>query len=342
MSDKPEISRAAAEQIRRIEEGTQRVVKAHPQLYHYTREAGLKGIVESNALRATYFADMNDAQEIHALRARLVYAFAARLTSIVRDARLRGTSEGHVVWRRDAAAFLARRWGNHLYDIVFASHEQTALCCTASFCSHTGDKAYEREHGLLSQWRGYGINGGYCLVFDTAALWKLFEEERSAFLYVYTDMREAHYPREGAKELESFNELLDTSAAAYTTALRGNRDPDVGLVLWPFVASATAFKHQGFHEEREVRLVAMAGTERAAEIERKAGRAPSPVKEVIRTPHAGGERRQIVLFGKSFAKLPISRVIVGPSRSQGANAELAQKIVGANVRVTMSATPYVG
>jgi hypothetical protein len=110
----------------------------------------------------------------------------------------------------------------------------------------------------------------------------------------------------------------------------------------PFVSSATAFKHQGFYEEREVRLVAMAGTKLAAEVMRKAGHTPAPLKEVDKTSRDGRGRRHISLFGKDFAPLPLKRVIVGPSRSQDANAAFAQKIVGAKVSVSKSATPYIG
>ena len=106
-------------------------------------------------------------------------------------------------------------------------------------------------------------------------------------------------------------------------------------------AAATAFKHQGFYEEREVRLVAMAGTGLAAEMERKAGRTP-PLKEVCKTSRGGRVRRHIALFGKDFAPLPVQRVIVGPSPSQDVNAAFAQKIVGRKVPVSTSATPYIG
>jgi len=107
-------------------------------------------------------------------------------------------------------------------------------------------------------------------------------------------------------------------------------------------AAATAFKHQGFYEEREVRLVAMAGTELAADVERKTGRTPPPLKEVCRTSRGGRVHRHISLFGKGFAPLPVQRVIVGPSRSQDVNAAFAQKIVGRKVPVSTSATPYIG
>jgi hypothetical protein len=124
---------------------------------------------------ATYFADMNDAQEIHTLRVPLVDELTKRLNPVVKQVRLQNPPQDSVVWRRDAPQHLARVLGNALYRVVFADDdsERTAYCCTACFSSHAGDKPYEREHGLLSQWRGYGKDGGFCLVFDTATLWRL-------------------------------------------------------------------------------------------------------------------------------------------------------------------------
>jgi len=92
----------------------------------------------------------------------------------------------------------------------------------------------------------------------------------------------------------------------------------------------------------EVRLVAMPWTERAAEVMRKEGHQPAPLKEVYKTSRDGRERRHISLFGKDFAPLPLQRVIVGPSRSQDANATFARKIVGGKIPVSKSATPYIG
>jgi len=46
--------------------------------------------------------------------------------------------------------------------------------------------------------------------------------ERSFTLY--TDIREAFYPREASKQIECFTELLNTSAAVVKTALLEDRD----------------------------------------------------------------------------------------------------------------------
>jgi hypothetical protein len=38
-------------------------------------------------------------------------------------------------------------------------------------------------------------------IFDTAALWRLFEQEQAVFFYAFTDVREAFYPRGSSKPM---------------------------------------------------------------------------------------------------------------------------------------------
>jgi hypothetical protein len=332
------------DQLNSTDDAATRVIQEHRELYHYTGEAGLRGIVESNSFWATYFADLNDAHEIQELRAPLVNELAGRLTAVVREMRAQKPID-HIVWTSGVAQHLAQRWGDNLYKVVFADEEstRTTWCCATSFCSHVADQPYEREHGLLSQWRGYGKDGGFCLVFDTADIWKLFEQERFTYFYAYTDLQEAHYPRGGAKPLNSFAELLDISETVIKRALSNDRNFTVDPVLLPFLASATAFKHQGFYEEREVRLVAMPGTQLAADkMKGVKGFQPKALKAIHTDKRDGRDRRYISLFGKDFAPLPLRRVIVGPSRKQDENAAIAVKIVGGKTLVSKSATPYLG
>jgi hypothetical protein len=202
MTSEPTKRNAISAQVNAADDAAKGAIQRHPELCHYTGEAGLKGIIESNSFWATYFVDMNDAQEIRELRAPLVQELIGRLTAMVAQMRAHKPPD-HAVWKSGAAQYLADRWVNNLYKVVFEDDEKTrtAWCCTTSFCSHSGDQSYEREHGLLSQWRGYGKEGGFCLVFDSAALWQLLEQERSSFFYAYTDLQEAHYPRLGTKRL---------------------------------------------------------------------------------------------------------------------------------------------
>jgi hypothetical protein len=125
--------------------------------------------------------------------------------------------------------------------------------------------------------------------------------------------------------------------------VNGSRDFSVDEAVLAFVASATTFKHRGFFEEREVRLIAIAGTEAAAEMMKDVkGYKPTPVKARSTTDRNGSKREHISLFGSGFAALPIRRVIVGPSRSQDQNVAIARDIVGDGIPVTKSATLFLG
>jgi Protein of unknown function (DUF2971) len=334
-------------QVSATDGGNASLVQSHPQLYHYTNEGGLKGIIDNNSLWATYFGDLSDANEIHELRVPLVQELAQRLVPFFRELRQKGLGKRNGVSHLHdtrAAQQYARKWANAVYDIVFPSNEagRTSLCCITSFCSHSNDHAYEQENGLLSQWRGYGRDG-FCLVFGTAALLKQLESERASFFSFHTDLYAAHYPVDGAAVLEPFTELLRLSETIIKTAAVGDHDPPVDDLWLPFISSATTFKHRGFYEEREVRLVVIAGTDIAEKQMRGVeGYKPLPLKVPFMTERDGRKCRRISLFGARSAPLPLERVIVGPSRSQDRNVEIARKIVGSKIPVSKSATPFIG
>jgi len=89
--------------------------------------------------------------------------------------------------------------------------------------------------------------------------------------------------------------------------------------------------------------VALAATKVADDkIKHLPGYKPEPLKAEFTTERDGRSRHHISLFGKDVAKLPITRVIVGPSRHQDKNTELAQQILGTNIPVWKSATPFIG
>jgi hypothetical protein len=321
------------------------LIRKHPQLYHYTTAAGLKGIIENNALWATYFGDLNDSHEIHELRRPLVAELEQRLTPFLKALRQKGIRATNVS-KSGEAHQLAESWANSCYTTVFQPDvkKRTSVCYISSFCSHADDQIYEQEHGLLSQWRGYGKDGGgFCLVFDTAALYELFEQENRSYVYPYADFREVHYVLDDVPQLPVFSELLHRSEEIIKAAVMGNRDFSVDDGVLAFLATATTFKHRGFFEEREVRLIAVAATEAAAEIMKNVrGYKLLPLKHRPTMVPEGRKRNFISLFGRNFPPLPVQRVIVGPSRMQDDNAAMARKIVGKGVFVTKSATPFIG
>jgi hypothetical protein len=175
------------------------VLSEHAELHHYTTYAAVKGIYETNTLWATHFSDLNDATEVTHLQAPLLEAVVARFVQILdeRKAHLSGSQSD---FESQLAASLAKPGGAEMVaraaatDIVQALYKFTfenkaafpfAEPFIASFCSHSSDQAYERENGLLSQWRGYGRDGGFCIVLDTAALAGMLGREFDALLDPY-------------------------------------------------------------------------------------------------------------------------------------------------------------
>jgi hypothetical protein len=55
-----------------------------------------------------------------------------------------------------------------------------------------------------------------------------------------------------------------------------------------------------------------------------------------------GGRRRVVLFDSLSAKLPIKRVIVGPSRDQRESFDRARDVLGPEVPLRCSETPFIG
>ena len=233
---------------------------------------------------------------------------------------------------------------NSLYSVTFGGAESTdfGIPFVASFCSHA-DQAYESEHGLLSQWRGYGRDGGYCLVFDTAKLSKLLEQEINSNFYVHMNLSDTRYALDGVSVEQLFPELLERCDFFVSRMLKGNMTPAPDDGFAPFVIGATMFKHQGFREEREVRIVAMPGSKALFDhVQAQHNQIPQMSIKQMNTIHSSrGKRRYISLFEGNSVTLPIKRVIVGPSRHQAANVAHAQNLLGKDIAISASATPFV-
>jgi hypothetical protein len=322
--------------------------RAHPFLYHYTSQDGLKGILGSNSLWATYFADLNDSQEIHEVRTPLVNELGTRFQQLVEDFGGKSFRNRKIVskagGRQRMAQDLARRWVNALYTTTFNEEQgkRQSECCIASFCSHAGDQPYERDHGLLSQWRGYGKDGGYSLVFDAVKLEELIAKERSSYFFTHLGLYPAYYHRETLPTDPHFEVFFRESKRIIAESIE-ERDPRADQIYVPFVTAATTTKHRGFYEEREVRIVAMPATQFAVDrIKHLPDYHDEPLKEIFTTEKDDRIRHHTALFGKRSGPLPIIRIIVGPSRQQEANAKAAETITEGKIPIVKSATPFLG
>lgn len=133
----------------------------------------------------------------------------------------------------------------------------------ASFCTHADqqpdgrfyDRSYERVNGLLSQWRSYVGSDGYCVVFDTAKLSHILASEFDARYWVHMKIDPVHYAVQEASPGAAFFALVNAGAQTLTDFFNGQRTPEMGVQ--EFLIAASLFKHQGFREEQEVRVVAI-------------------------------------------------------------------------------------
>jgi len=299
-----------------------------------------------------HFRTLNDSSEIELLREPLIEVVESRFRKILRHLKRDSFRLQRTVTKfgglSTVASDAARGLVNSVYKVTFEAGGSVPFGdpFIASFCTHSGDQQYERENGLLSQWRGYAANGGYCIVLDTAALAGLLGEEFDRFYWIHLNLDEVLYAFDGTSVADLFPVLLDRFDLVFSRMLeQGDMGPPVEDGFAPFVTAATLLKHQGFKEEREVRIVAMPGS--AALRDRVKAEYPAeftnfPLKQIRTISGARGLRRYITLFDGLKANLPIKRVIVGPSKDQDANHKRARHLLPIAVDVVRSATPFIG
>jgi hypothetical protein len=204
-----------------------------------------------------------------------------------------------------------------------------------SFSTHTDDTAYEREHGVSSQWGRYTGGEGYCLVFDTRQLADLLNQEGKARYWAWLTLDPVRYADVPIEKL--FPELVSGLADILRQVLSGVKTPEAATK--DFLRGTTSLKDANYTSEREVRIVAIPGTttlayHTAKEFPREFD-AKQPLPEIRTRPEPHSDKHYIALFSGLNLRLPIKRVIVGPGARQEERAERARSMVG-NVPVTIS------
>jgi len=193
---------------------------------------------------------------------------------------------------------------------------------------------------LLSQWRGYGRNGRYALVFDTRQLDDLLALEWRAHFWTKLDIEKVVY-FEGSETVEKeFPDLLETANMSISRMLYKKSYSDIDYFA-PFSRAATLLKHQGFREEREVRIVACPQSVRALADRgmRNDLLGWPPIKKVRLSD---SNKKYVALFESLSATLPIKRIIVGPGANQNEDFEIARSVVSDRVPIRISETPFIG
>ena len=213
-----------------------------PLLYHYTTAEGLLGMLQSRQLWATNVRFMNDTSEM------------AHGIELVRETFT--TIEPEVV-RRSSIRKLAFESARTAIDAMVTDAEKFTKHFAVSFCS---------DGNLLSQWRGYGqLGGGFAVGFASQDVGRYAAEILSSYQGNPKDLavflRKVEYKEDEQRDLVRgwIRFLVDTLAAvkdhrAMLDAELWTTGP-AGVVARMIYECLVCFKHHGFAEEGEYRLI---------------------------------------------------------------------------------------
>jgi len=323
----------------------QKVSEEYRKLYHYTTWEGLLGILQTQTLWATHYRFLNDSSELVLFRNKLIdfvtpiYEKGYRVL-IERDKDVKGKidQEGGLdqCVRHDATVF------------VDGAYKATgAEVYIVSFCGEDKNN-YVNSNGLLSQWRGYGAGGGIALVFDTKKLEEIIQKETEKFSY-NGYIADVIYSDDDKKLKEELSPDLANIAAfaqkcLHNMLLKKQEAPDVPNVFSAFIGCIARYKHHGFKEENEVRIVALPAiyNEEYLRLAKKNGSPLKPEKERKFRTKNKTLIPYIELFNSTDIVLPIERVIVGPHKEKESRASALRVMLRNTItEITVSDIPYV-
>lgn len=303
-----------------------RIATLHPELFHYTTAAGLAGILKDKSLWATHSSFVNDEEEI--------FGFYDDILPLILRPILPQISDSDFKQIISGLKYAASRW--HDYYIT-------------SFSTSTTDNKLISENGLLSQWRAYGSDGGYALVLDTAALDDVLRKEGEAYPEIEYCLGDVHYRLNDNRRTDDqvTDGMIDNLEKAFKKFEASKREEGAeDLAKW-LTTLSLFFKHEGFKEEKEVRLVSPQlgpGLEFQPELQ-------SVKQRPVCTRTRNGE---IIPYVELCVReintvrqhLPIKSIIVGPHRDKHDRKRAVQLLLkqhGLNPNiVTVSDIPYRG
>jgi len=325
------------------------IVDTYPILWHYTTAAGLDGILKSQQLWATDFRYLNDDEELRGFFDRklpcLLYKGIdegiCKIAHLPRYQEMLKAAGGADIIRKD------------LFQALHDSMTNVTLklnVYVTSFCYSTPDAAL--EEGLLSQWRGYGHDGGYAIIFDTKGLSNLLEKEQEQYTYPFLNFSDVDYhhndwENDKNRHLETIEWERKVKEIVSDIVVDGDFEKKAAELAQPTIMLAIRHKHQGFKEEREVRIVAVQFPKNMIEAAGKLDVFPSN-KAVLFRPSAGVLVPYISLFDgipKSDRKLPIKHVLVGPhpdKRKRQKSVQMMLEKLEIEATVSVSDIPFLG
>jgi hypothetical protein len=320
------------------------VSQQYSELLHYTTLDGLRGILSSGCLWATDASYLNDSSEI-------THFFDQRLRNLVKEVAYKRAHELALIPQHLATIVKdggfekvvdmeTDAWQSSLRNVTLAMNRPFVL-------SFSGPSDARVQHsGLLSQWRGYGGDGGYAIVFDTHQLEAMVAAEAQAHHYAQVLMGDVYYQGIDPKIQPATPDVAEYEAIVHqgiSRLVRGGTAEETERFYEAVTGLSCLYKHWGFWEEREVRVVVLPVSSEVAH----STELHAPPKKAIKTVIRNDKHVPYVeLFTAAFSgKLPIRRVIVGPHKNRDLNEICVRELLiinGYDVKVVQSEIPYIG
>jgi len=324
----------------------QKTSEVYKKLYHYTTWEGLKGILQTQSLWATHYKFLNDYSELTLIKKELVPLLYPIVLEGYKQLIKHKPSEKGKIQKQGGLEHCAQ------HDVeAFVEAEYRTLgdeIYILSFCGEP-EKCNIADNGLLSQWRGYGAGGGATLVFDTEKLEGILNKEYMNYEYSPILLADVIYSDDEQKlkdELtDDLNILADIVRQFFNHEKIGKeKEIDASKGYMPFVRCISRYKHFGFSEENEVRVVVLPTLidDKFIKLAKEYGENLKPQKERKSRSKNCESIPYIELFDSVDIKLPIEKIIIGPHKDKEARAvELRGKLSKTNIEIVCSEIPFV-
>lgn len=333
------------------------VSQEYSALLHYTTASGLVGIIESGTLWASHARFLNDATELtHFFDERMPKLAKDPIREFVENKRTDPSTESWIQSEGGMDAVVNKTVSqvvDMLRTATLAFHQPYIFSMSGVKRDGGTTSARLEKHGLLSQWRGYGGDGGYAIVLDADRFENLLLQEFKTLHYQFQYFGDVYYYGSELKKQPATEEVakFEENVKRGVVAVALGQNTEIVPQFYESVASLPCiYKHWGFYEEQEVRVVAIPPTSEVAADATAAGETlPLPAVEFFQ--RGGAPVPYLALFetstgSKPSGRLPIKRVIVGPHRNKGQRVQAVKHLLSANgyvdVEVVWSDIPYLG
>ena len=324
-------------------------------LWHYTTLDGLKGILSSQTLWATHYRCLNDSSEFFHSKSIICQEVLPKVICMIeneckKNSEAKKVAETYGGINNIAKIEINEIINNIIFEALLNSPGLPQTPFVASFCKAHEDDISLQENGLLSQWRGYGKDGGYAVIFDMEKIINEFAKEESSFYHGIANHGDIVYEPDRLTMNDNMKKSLEIISnhvyRIYKFVLyREPLIPATAEELSSLFYCMTLLKHKGFKEETEYRFCVMSYGKEAKRNQYFVEDKSKSFKEIMTRNNEGTPVPYIKLFERS-SKLPIKKICIGPHHDKELRVKLMNvylKSIGLDyIKVICSEIPYIG